>query len=291
MRGKRWSGYLSWQRRRRHVHRADVLDALLASVRGERADQILLTGDLVHLGLPQEIEAAAAWLEALGPPEKVMLVPGNHDLYAVDSSPALAAHWAGYLPEHMVRNAAAMATGGGFPVVRQLAAGPDSVALIGVSSAQPSPLFMASGRLGAAQLARLEATLAGVSGFRCLLIHHPPLPGMTSWRKGLRDAAALAALLSRQPVDLALHGHVHHNVAATGPRQARVFGTASASSAAAHAPAAYRCFDVTATEGGWQVQMRLVTVDVTGRRVAREQERWTTPRRVSVAASGPSASR
>ncbi len=289
MRGKRWSGYLSWQRRRRHVHRADVLDALVASVRSEHADQILLTGDLVHLGLPQEIEAAAAWLEALGPPDKVMLVPGNHDLYAVDSTPALLAHWAGYLPA--AGDAAAVSTGVGFPVVRQLAAGADSIALVGVSSAQPSPLFMACGRLGAAQLTRLEAALAAAHGFRCLLIHHPPLRGMTSWRKGLRDAAGLAAVLGRQPVDLALHGHVHHNVAAMGPRQARVFGTASASSAAAHAPAAYRRFDVTPNEGGWQVEMRLVTVDAAGRRVEGELQRWATPRRVSVAASSPSASR
>ena len=89
--------------------------------------QILVTGDLVHIGLPGEIEAAARWLEALGPAERVMLVPGNHDAYAGDSWPAVAAAWGPYL-------------GGadgheGFPVVRRLARNGVEVHLVGASSA------------------------------------------------------------------------------------------------------------------------------------------------------------
>ena len=46
---------------------------------------MLVTGDLVHIGLEQEMSEAAQWLRSLGPPEKVILVPGNHDNYAADS--------------------------------------------------------------------------------------------------------------------------------------------------------------------------------------------------------------
>ena len=59
---------------------------------------MLLTGDLVHIGLESEMIEAADWLRRLGPPEKVMFVPGNHDNYATDSLAAMYRHWGSYLP-------------------------------------------------------------------------------------------------------------------------------------------------------------------------------------------------
>ncbi len=50
------------------------------------------------------------------------------------------------------------------------------VALIGVSSAVPTPPLMATGRLGRAQLDALDRDLAQMStdeAFRVLLVHHP----------------------------------------------------------------------------------------------------------------------
>lgn len=255
------------------MHRREVLDALTAAVHAEDPVCILVTGDLVHVGLPEEIEAAAGWLRELGPPERVMLVPGNHDVYARDSWPAVAAAWAPYL-------GVSGSAGHGearFPTVRRLGDAARPLALIGASSAQPSPLFMAWGSLGTDQLERLDTALSGAGAFRCLLIHHPPLPAMTSRRKGLRDAGALQALLARRGAELVLHGHVHRDVAALGPGGARVYGTASASSAGGKAAAAYRSFDVTATAQGWQVEMRLVGVTADGVTTVRERDAWTAP--------------
>jgi 3',5'-cyclic AMP phosphodiesterase CpdA len=59
LRGKRWQGYLSWQRNRQWQHRADMLSRLMAAVRAENAAHWLLTGDLAQIGLPDEIAAAA----------------------------------------------------------------------------------------------------------------------------------------------------------------------------------------------------------------------------------------
>jgi predicted MPP superfamily phosphohydrolase len=81
LRGKRWSGYLSWYKNRRNHFLPEVLNLLVDSVRAENADQILLTGDLIHIGLKTEIAQANEWLSTVGPAEKVMLVPGNHDIY------------------------------------------------------------------------------------------------------------------------------------------------------------------------------------------------------------------
>lgn len=228
----------------------------------------------MHVGLPSEIEAAGRWLRELGPPARVMLVPGNHDIYAEDSWPAAIAAWNSYLG---IRTAADAAVDSGFPVVRSLGDAGAAVSLIGISSARPSPLFMAHGRLGADQRARLEAQLDRDDAFRCVLIHHPPLPGMVSWRKGLQDARALSAVLARHGAELVLHGHVHCNSALIGPGGARIFGTASASSADPLAGAAYRCFEVTRNAVGWQVTMRLVQVGPDAVTSLLAETAWTVP--------------
>lgn len=260
------------------MHRRDVLDALVAAVRAEDPGQLLVTGDLVHIGLAAEIEAAADWLESLGDPSRVMLVPGNHDVYAADSWKTLARCWGSYLPAA----GAGAPPDAAFPVVRRLDCAGGPLNLIGVSSAVPSPLFMATGHLGGGQQRRLAGLLDELGGFRCLLIHHPPLPGQTSWRKGLRDAAALQGVLAERGAELVLHGHTHRNVATRGPGGVRVYGTASASSAHAGAPAAYRSFDIHYADDGWRVHMRLVTVTAAGSTLQAE-ERWQTDVRTASA--------
>lgn len=279
LRGKRLSGYLSWRRRRRFVHRTEVLERLTAAVQAEDPAQILVTGDLVHVGLPGEIEAAAAWLETLGPPERVMLVPGNHDVYARDSWPALARAWQPYL--------ASLDDISGsnprFPLLRRLEAGAGTVSLIGLSSAVPSPLFMAWGRLGAEQRHRLEVALAE-DAFRCVLIHHPPLPAMTHRRKGLLDAAELERVLAARGAELVLHGHVHRNAAWAGPGATRVYGTASASSDGPDR-AAYRSFEVCLAEDGWQVEMRLMVMERDGTCRVAERDAWQVVRPPASSAS------
>lgn len=285
--GKRWTGYLSWRRHRRHVHRPERLALLTEAVQGEAADQILVTGDLVQIGLAAEIEAAAEWLAQLGPPRQVMLVPGNHDTYAADSWGVAARCWAPYLglstdgaahaeagPARSAR--ADAASHAGFPSARALSAGSAEVRLFGLSSARPSPPFLADGALGPGQLQRLDGALAAAPGFRCLLLHHPPLAGVTSRRKGLRDAAALEALLTRRGAELVLHGHVHRNVDYRGPGGVRVFGTASASSTGGRGRAAYRCFDLKPDDGAWIVRMRLMEVAEDGPRVVAREE-WRCP--------------
>jgi 3',5'-cyclic AMP phosphodiesterase CpdA len=261
LRGKRWSGYLSWRRRRRHVHLRERLDAVTAAALAEDPVQILVTGDLVHVGLPEEIEQAAAWLESLGSPARVMFVPGNHDDYAGDSEAAMRAHWSAYLAD--------------FPSRRTVERDGVAVSLLGLSSACPTPLFMAHGRVGEVQLRTLDRSLAEASGFRCVLLHHPPLRGGASWRKRLRDAPALQCVLDRHGAELVLHGHVHRNVSARSAGGVPVFGTASASSSSP--PAAYRRIDVARSADGWQVDMRLIMVSAAGDRQELERLAWTAP--------------
>lgn len=248
--GKRRLGYLSW-RRRRHWHLRSHLDELCAAAQALQPDLMLVTGDLVHLGLAPEVEEAAEWLGALGPPERVLAVPGNHDLYRGDAWAAVQAHWAGYL--HLAappldaagREAPHWAR---FPSHLRR----DGIELHGLNSGLPTSIFTAAGELGAAQRDRLAKRLAAAppDALQILALHHPPAPGAIGRRKALRDARALAPLASR--MHLALHGHVHRD-RSYRLGQARVFATNSASLA----DASFRRFDIEREGGGWRIEMRL----------------------------------
>ena len=78
---KRLLGYLSWQKRRRQIHRLDVLESLTDDLSAQRPDHVVVTGDLVNISLPAEFETALRWLDRLGPADRVTVVPGNHDAY------------------------------------------------------------------------------------------------------------------------------------------------------------------------------------------------------------------
>ena len=234
IRGKRWSGYVSWHKNRQKKYLTSVLDYLSAAVRAENVDQILLTGDLIQIGLESEITQATRWLATLGSAEQVMLVPGNHDIYAKGSAALVHQAWSEYLFHGNQSDAA-----GRFPVLRKLG----KLSLIGLSTACVTPVFMASGKLGGEQLERLAELLkqaACEQQMVCLLIHHPPLPGMTDWRKGLADADALQTVLESYPPLLIFHGHLHHNREQQWG-DSRIYCTAAASSVS---DASYRVIDI-----------------------------------------------
>src|SRR4051812_10415395 len=78
---KRLTGYLNWWRRRQFIHRTDVLDAIVADLKASRPDHIAVVGDLANIALPGEFIRGRDFLESLGAPTEVTLVPGNHDIY------------------------------------------------------------------------------------------------------------------------------------------------------------------------------------------------------------------
>lgn len=255
VRWKRRTGYLSWTRNRRHFHLREVLAQLVAAIQGESADQLILTGDLVQIGLEDEIREAGAWLKALAPPERIFFVPGNHDVYAADSWQHVRTHWNFLLPPPPPSAGVKDTSRAGYPVQRMLG----HVQLVGASSAFVTPPFSARGALGPEQFQRLERELLQgrkQGQITCLAIHHPPLPGMAKWRKALAEAQAVQGLITRQQPAIVLCGHLHHNVMVLAGAT-RVFCTASASSVY---DASYRVFDITSDQiGGHRIRMRLMT--------------------------------
>ena len=216
---KRLFGWLRWQLKRRREQDEGLLTTLADDLQRMRPDHIAVTGDLTHLGLPGEGAAAGAWLRTLGPADRVTVVPGNHDRYVAGDWRQSFAAWLPSLcgdepqaaNEPLPLDLAAL-----FPTLRLR----PPVALIGCSTAEPTAPHLASGTLGAAQLARLATLLerlAGQGWCRVLLIHHPPVTNAVSWRRGLTDAPALQALIARHGVELVLFGHTHRTISATLP--------------------------------------------------------------------------
>lgn len=205
LRPKQELALLSWRRKRRLISTMAPLEALVADLAAHAPDHLAVTGDLVNLAAPAEMVAARAWLERLGQPSRVSVVPGNHDC-------TISAPWSEGIGqwEPWMRGDADTLSGArsAFPFLRRR--GP--LALIGLSSAIPTPPFFASGRVGAQQLSQTEAWLQQTAReglFRVVLIHHPPVIGEGGRRKALRDRSALTDLLQRHGAELVLHGHHH----------------------------------------------------------------------------------
>jgi 3',5'-cyclic AMP phosphodiesterase CpdA len=249
--GKRALGYLNWTRNRHKYHHREVLDVLASDLRAQSPDHIAVTGDLVNLALAAEFAPARAWLESLGPPARVTAIPGNHDAYVRATRQRFADSWSSFLEGDERRNGGRI-----FPALRRR--GP--LALISLSSAVPTPPFMATGTLGSTQLDALDRLLAGLSGaetFRVLLVHHP-LRSESRFKR-LTDSAALLDCLKRHGVELVLHGHdhVHSTIRIDGPGGTiPVVGVPSASAVAhGHYPdAAYNLFAIRRDGGAWRCE-------------------------------------
>jgi len=255
---KRVLGFLSWHLRRKAIHEGPVLGALVADLHAARPDHTVVTGDLVNISLPEEFTRAAAWLEDLGSPRDVSVIPGNHDAYvpvAWDRSLGL---WADYMAGEGVDGRERSAAGpGDFPFLRRR--GP--LAIIGVTTAAPMPPHSAAGRIGAEQLARLAGLLARTrreGSCRVVLIHHPPLPGPAADRKQLLDSAPFRAVIAAEGAELILHGHTHRSGLAELPApkgSVPVIGVPSASARQSHGKdhARYHLYRITRDGAGWQI--------------------------------------
>jgi len=245
---KRTLGWLNWQRKRRYIHTRVALDRIVADIRSQAPDHILVSGDLINIGLPQEYEAARDWLETLGPPDRVSVVPGNHDIYTRGIEVMQGKlTWAPWIANCSYGRAIDPDTPYSlrFPFVRRV--GP--VAVIGVSSAVARPVGFASGECGKAQLDRLAAQLTRTKAdglVRLVMIHHPPLPGMAPPRRALEDAQELAEVLGRCGAELVIHGH-NHTLSSVMHGGIPVLGVASASarrSYGAEPPARYNLLTI-----------------------------------------------
>jgi 3',5'-cyclic AMP phosphodiesterase CpdA len=235
--GKRAIGTLNLAVIRRRKYRMDLLAALGEDVRTRPHDHLVVSGDLGNVSLVSEWRAARAWIERTGASvENTTVIPGNHDAYVeeVVASGAFEQLFAAY------QSADLRIGSDTYPFARLRG----EIALVCANSCVPTGDLGAWGRVGEAQVRRLEALLAAPeirARFRVLVIHHPPVMQRPPENRNLLDRARLAEVLARVGAELVVHGHDHRDEFAelSGPDGHRipVVGAGSAS----YAGAAERC--------------------------------------------------
>jgi len=264
---KRILGYLNWRTHRSRSMGGNALDQLIADMQAQQPDHIAVTGDLVNIALPLEIIGARHWLDEVGPPDLVSVVPGNHDAYVPGALKKAVKAWQPYMApdDGTGSDDPKDAT---FPYVRRRG----DVAIIGVSTARATGPWFATGRVGSRQakeLRRILSELGSEDLFRVVLIHHPPFRKATHWHKRLSDASRVRAVLKRAGAELVLHGHTHVDSRAEieGPDgPIPVIGVPSATNAPGGSkPAArYNLFSISRTATGWSCELTERGFDAAG---------------------------
>jgi Icc protein len=193
--------------------------AVLAAKRAE-ADHFVISGDLTELGTPAQYELFANELHDSGlAPERVTLVPGNHDAYSSGEA------WKRAL-EGPLR---AYATGAAGEPGRVVDRG--DVIFLPIDVACSQPIARSAAELTTENADALEKRLQDPAFAHQAVVvvqHHQPFRhARTAWQwwDGLRGHARLMDLLGRYRCVSLLHGHMHKVVdRLVGLGKSRVFG-------------------------------------------------------------------
>lgn len=214
---KRLTGYINLRFKRHSIHKAFAVHAAAKAIRAMDIDHVVVTGDLTNLALETEFELVARFFrdDLALPPERVSLVPGNHDTYTHGAYRSR--RFVQFFEPYLRSDLQELSDKGRlncFPFVHLR--GP--AAIIGLSTALPRPPLVSSGNIGGEQLDVLTRLLEHPevkSRTPILLQHHPwhnPARLSKCLLEGLSDAPAEARLFSHLPRGLLLHGHLHRRV-------------------------------------------------------------------------------
>ena len=235
--------FLSFGRALDAAARIRKLSRALRKAQDAGAHHIVVSGDLTESGAPEQFEALGEVLDASRvDPERLTLVPGNHDAYTARDA------WARALEGPLARYRGLSATGDGKLVVL------GDLALLPLDATFHQPVTRSAGLVGNDVLDGLERRFAdhAARGRTTLLVqHHPPYAHSSrawQWVDGLAGAARLTALLARFPEVHVMHGHLHKVVdRAIASLRTRVFGAPALVEDAEEAPRV-RLYEVRAGE-------------------------------------------
>ncbi len=272
---KRITGYVNWRRNRRKHLFGTALEEVIEAMAETELDHVAITGDLVNLATSTEIETVTKWLEVNFLPDRTTLVPGNHDAYVPGALKRAVKAWKPWI----LAGGEAHGKGTYFPTLTERG----DCAIIGMSSANPSLPFMATGDLSSRQARKAGKLLAeaGERGkFRVVLIHHPPVEDAAPWYKRLKGIRRFQKMIRKNGAELVLHGHTHldslHHID-TDRGRVPVVGIASASQGpkGSKPNAGFNLFEITGKPGAWTMVHRRFSLNDDGHSVS---ENTTAPR-------------
>ena len=186
--------------------RREKLRRSLETAQRVGAQHFVLSGDLTEIGAPGEYETLAEILHDSGiAPERMTLVPGNHDVYSSADAWqwALRARW---------RRSPGRARGSR---AREDRRGRRGRALLPLDATFHQPVTRSAGWMTDEAIESIERHAADPALARRPLVvvqHHPPFLRKTQalhWLDGLVGASRMMVLLERFRHLWVLHGHLH----------------------------------------------------------------------------------
>ncbi len=199
---KRALGMFNLVVRRARKFRLERLSDVVARIQSLEPDHLLITGDLTTTALPTEFQAArAALATVLANPERVTVVPGNHDRYTTGS----------VRRRHFEEWFGIFAPAGPYPWLRRL---DEETALLGLDATRAH--YTATGHLPAAQLHAAKQLLSESSARprRLIVACHYPLAAPAIYERDLHhkrliNAVEVASWLESIGSHVFCCGHVH----------------------------------------------------------------------------------
>lgn len=197
--------FLSFGRRLDAQARVAKLNRALHAAVRSGAEHIVVSGDLTESGTKEQFEHLAETLhETRIAPERITLVPGNHDAYTTGDawSQAIRGPLRAFAPSSEVGK-----------VVEH-----GDLCLLPLDVSIHQPITRSAGLLTAEAAAGLWKRMRDTALQRKSLVivqHHPPFShalGPWQWIDGLRGTERLMDLLQAFPHVQVLHGHLHHVV-------------------------------------------------------------------------------
>jgi len=177
-------------------HDAAVAEALIASLKAERPDLIVISGDFTQRARHRQFVAAAAFLRHL--PAPVLAVPGNHDVPLYNVARRILdplGRYRRYISSELQ------------PLFED-----DELAVLGLNTARASEIV--NGRLSYSQADVIHAAFAhkSLKQMRIVVLHHAlmPPPGHPDHATLRRAGMALEAMAAAE-VHLVLAGHHHRS--------------------------------------------------------------------------------
>jgi len=200
--------------------RIERLIAGLGAARDAGAVHLVISGDVTELGTPEQFETFAEVLhDARIDPDRVTIVPGNHDAYTHGDA------WKNALVGPLAKFRRASACHEGSVVERARAF------ILPLDVACHQHVTRAAGELTPSAADALEGRVRDLSGRGrpiVIVVHHSPIahvPRAWDWFHGLRGGARIVDLVQRYPDVHVLHGHLHHDVnLSLDHRAPRIFG-------------------------------------------------------------------
>ncbi len=162
----------------------NLLERAILEVNEVEPDAVVCSGDLTTFGFRPEYAEAAAYLERIACPAKVV-IPGNHDSRNVG--------WVHFEDFFGERNSVVHLNG---------------VSIVAVDSSEPD---LDNGSIGRGRYRWIEEQFSEPAEFRIFVLHHHllPVPGTGRERNVVHDAGDALEVLQQVGVNLVLSGHKH----------------------------------------------------------------------------------